>query len=145
MAGAGWLRGQMARGELGEGCRKSVLGFGVDAEFVVSAAEILDEGVPGSDDLGGAETFQSPHRPQSGLQPAVIGLDLVVGIPGVDVVGGGQLFVEDPRVGRGAVGGHLGRAPPWDRARVKNRRAAAGSRFSEARTSMTWPNWSIAR
>jgi hypothetical protein len=29
--------------------------------------------------------------------------------------------------------------------RVKNRRVAAKSRFSETRMSMTWPYWSSAR
>jgi hypothetical protein len=37
----------------------------------------------------------------------VISFDLAVGIPGVDVAGGGELFVEDPRVGRGPIGGHI--------------------------------------
>ena len=57
----------------------------IGAEFVVAAAEILDEGVPGSDDLGGAATFQSSHRPQPCLQPAAINFDLVVRVPGVHV------------------------------------------------------------
>jgi hypothetical protein len=92
---------------------------GADAEFVVAASDVPGERVPGGDHLGGAEPFQPSHRPQPRLQPAVIGSDEVVRSWGVDVVGGGEVLVEDPRVGRGAVG--------------------------EARTSMTWPNWSTAR
>jgi hypothetical protein len=38
----------------------------------------------------------------------------------------------------------VGRGPD-SRAPVKNRRVAARSRFPQTRTSMTWPNWSIAR
>jgi hypothetical protein len=38
-----------------------------------------------------------------------------------------------------------GGRPLWDSARVKNRRAAARSRRSEASTSIPRPNWSIAR
>jgi ribosomal protein S7 len=30
-------------------------------------------------------------------------------------------------------------------ARSKNRRAALASRWAETSTSMTWPNWSMAR
>ncbi len=113
------------------------VGVGGGGEFVVATAEVLDERVPGADCLGRAETFQPAHRPQSCLQPAAVGFDLVVGVPGVDVVGRGELFVEDPRIGGGPVGGHLGRAAAVGQGQVKNRRAAARSRFSEARTSTT--------
>jgi len=64
--------------------------------------------MPGADHLGGAQPFQPSHWSQPGLEPAVVGFDLVVRVPGIHVMGGGQLFVEDPRVGRSAVGGHLG-------------------------------------
>ncbi len=53
------------------------MGVGVGGEFVVAAAKVLDEGMPGSDHLGGAETFQPPHRPQPGLESAVIRRDEV--------------------------------------------------------------------
>jgi hypothetical protein len=39
----------------------------------VAAAEVLDEGVPGTDDLGRAEPFESAHRPQPSLEPSMIG------------------------------------------------------------------------
>lgn len=39
--------------ELGERCCEPEVGLGVDAEFVVAAADVLDEGVPGADHLGG--------------------------------------------------------------------------------------------
>jgi hypothetical protein len=41
--------------------------FDVDPEFVVAAAEILDEGVPGADHSRGAEPFQATHGPWPGL------------------------------------------------------------------------------
>ena len=50
-------------------------------EFVVAAAQVLDEGVPGGEDPRGAVPFQAAHRPQPGLQPAMISLDRIVGIP----------------------------------------------------------------
>ena len=66
------------RRELVKGLAKSVAGGGVGGEFIVAAAEVLDERVPGGDDPYGPVTFQAAHRPQPGLQPAVIGLDRVV-------------------------------------------------------------------
>jgi putative transposase len=45
---------------------------------VQAAAQILDEGMPGSEDPHGTMAFQSAHRPQPGLEPPVIGLDRVV-------------------------------------------------------------------
>ena len=37
-------------GEFGEGFGDPMLGIEVDAEFVVAAAQVLDERVPGADD-----------------------------------------------------------------------------------------------
>jgi hypothetical protein len=36
--------------------------FGVGAEFVVAAVEVLDEGVPSADYPGRVESFQAAHR-----------------------------------------------------------------------------------
>ena len=70
----------------------------------MAAAEVLDERVPGADYLCTAELFEAEHRPESGLQAAVVGFDGVVGV-GLGVVPGarGQL-VEDGRVDRCLVG-----------------------------------------
>jgi len=57
-----------------------VAGGDIGGEFVVAAAEVLHEGVPGGQGPRGPAAFQSAHRPQPGLQPAVIGLDRIVGI-----------------------------------------------------------------
>jgi len=59
-----WSYGQ---GKLGERCRETTVGVGVGGEFVVAAAKVLDEGMPGADHLGGAETFQ----PRIGLSRAL--------------------------------------------------------------------------
>src|SRR6266851_1818923 len=74
---AGWSDGG---GELVEGVADPVAGGDVGGEFVVAAAQILDEGVPGGDDPRGAVAFQAAHRPEPGLQPAMIGFDRVVGV-----------------------------------------------------------------
>ena len=66
-------------------------------------------------------------------------------VPLGDVAGGGQQFLDYSGIGECAVGGHLSGRGPCSRGRVKNRRVAARSRFSETRTSMTCPNWSIPR
>jgi hypothetical protein len=67
-----------AVGEFGE-CRcNPVPGIDVDAEFVVAAAQVLDEAVSGADHPGRAEPFQPSHWPQPRFQPAVVGFDRVV-------------------------------------------------------------------
>jgi hypothetical protein len=45
----------------------------IPAEFVVAAAEVLDEGVPGTDHSCRAGSFQAAHRPQQGLQALMSG------------------------------------------------------------------------
>jgi hypothetical protein len=44
----------------------------------MAAADVLDEGVPGSDYSCAAQLFEPAHRLQSGLQPSVIDFDRVV-------------------------------------------------------------------
>ena len=51
-------------GEFGERGGEAMSGIGVDAEFVVAAAQILDERMTGVDHPGRAEPFQPAHRPQ---------------------------------------------------------------------------------
>ena len=129
--------------ELGEDRFELAAGFGVESEFVVAAAQVLDELVPATDDLGGADTFQAAHWSCSGLQPAVIGFDGVVGVLLHRMAGLGHEFVEHAPGARSVVTS-VGRRAATS-ARAKNRRVAARSRFSEASTSMTCPYWSIAR
>ena len=54
-------------------------------ELVMAAAEVLDERVPGGDDTGRAEPFETAHRPQPQFQPSVIGLDRIISVPLDDV------------------------------------------------------------
>jgi hypothetical protein len=74
----GWSDGH---GELVECCAGPVAGGDVGGEFVVAAAEVLHERVTGGDDPRGAVAFRAAHRPEPGLQPAVICLDGVVRVP----------------------------------------------------------------
>jgi hypothetical protein len=57
-------------------------GGGRDAggEFVVAAAQILDEGMPGGQGPRGTVALQAAHRPEAGFQPSVICFDRVVRI-----------------------------------------------------------------
>jgi hypothetical protein len=86
------------------------------------------------------------HRPEPCLQAAVIGLNSVVGVPLGAVPGRLEQVVQHRQVGRGSIGDDLDRS---DLGRpdgpLKKRRAAAASRRVDMNTSMTWPNWSIAR
>ena len=56
-------------------------GRDVGREFIVAAAQVLDERVPGADDPRGPAALQSAHRPQPRFQPSVIYLDPVVRVP----------------------------------------------------------------
>ncbi len=51
----------------------------IDAEFVVAAAQVLDEGVSGTDHVGRTKLFQAAHWPQPGFEPTVIGFDGTIG------------------------------------------------------------------
>jgi hypothetical protein len=47
----------------------------------VASAEVLDEGMTGEHDPGTVILLEPAHRSQPRFQPAVIGLDSVVGVP----------------------------------------------------------------
>jgi hypothetical protein len=84
-------------------------GGDVGGEFVMAAAEVLDEGVPGGDDPRGPAAFQAAHRPEPGFQPPVVGLDRIIGVALNGMQRGGYQLIEDPRVSRGPVSDDLGR------------------------------------
>src|SRR5689334_6804107 len=70
----------------------------------MAAADVLDERVPGGDYLYAAELVEPAHRPQSGLQPSVIGFDRVVSVLLGDMTGRRRQLFEHPRVsGRGSL------------------------------------------
>jgi hypothetical protein len=81
-----------------------VLRRDVGSEFVEAAAEVLDKGVSGGDHRGRAEPLQAAHRPESGLESAMVGFDGVRGV----LLGHMQRrrgeFVEDAQVRRCLVG-----------------------------------------
>jgi hypothetical protein len=68
--------------------------------------------VPGGDYLCAAKLFEPAHRPQSGLQPSVIGFDQVVSVLLGDMTGGGHQLIEHPRVGGRAISADLDRGQP---------------------------------
>ncbi len=119
--------------------------IGIQAEFVVAAAQVLDERMASANHSGRAEPFEPTHRSEPGLEPTMIGFDGIVGVLLHDVARGGQQLIEYPRVGRSPVSVHLG----WARALLQgaSEESASGRqiRFCVTRTSMTWANWSIAR
>ena len=51
----------------------------------------------------GAEPFESAHRPDSGLEPSMIGFEGIVRVFLHDMARGGQQFIEHSRVGRWAL------------------------------------------
>ena len=51
-------------------------GFG--SEFVVSAADVLDESMAFDNDRGSSVAFESAHRPEPSFQSAVVTLDAIV-------------------------------------------------------------------
>ena len=94
-------------GEFGEGRGEPMVRVEVKGEFVVAAAEVLDEGVPRTDHSRRAQPFKTAHRPQPGLEPSVISLDQIIRILLDDVAGGRQHLVEHSRVGWCLVGARV--------------------------------------
>ena len=133
-------------GEFGEHCGEPKFRAGVDSEFVVAATQILDEGVAGDHDLGCPISLEAAHRSHPALELTVIGFYGVVGVL-LDVVPRrGDQFVEHAGIdGAASVTTSSGVTLSVRSARVKNRRAAAASRWTVSSTSMTWPCWSTAR
>src|SRR4051812_5127884 len=78
-----WARRTLLRccsdgsGELVERCDEPGGHRGAEFDVIVTAAQVLDEGMSG-DDLGGPIGLESAHRSQSALELAVIGLDPIV-------------------------------------------------------------------
>jgi predicted transposase YbfD/YdcC len=97
------------QGQLGECLCYAPAGKDLDADLVVPAAEVLHEGVPGDDYLGGPIGSKSPHRSEPVLELAVIGLDRIVRMA-LDVMPRlRHQFLEHSRVDRSGIGDHLDR------------------------------------
>jgi hypothetical protein len=84
-----------------------LLRIGIQSEFVVATAEILDERMSGTDHPCRAELFQATHRPQRSLEPTMIGFDRVIGVLLGDVAGSGCQLLEYARVGRCPIRDHF--------------------------------------
>jgi hypothetical protein len=66
---------------------------GIDAGCIVAPAQVLHERVTVNDHLRSPVSLQPPHRPQGGLEPAVVTPDTIVGVLlGVVERGGKQLL-----------------------------------------------------
>ena len=76
--------------------------------FVVASSEVLDEGVSGDDDACGAISLQSPHRPKSGLEASVVGLEQIVRMDLHAVEGCREQLIKEAGVDPVPVGGDLG-------------------------------------
>ena len=136
---------QIARASSMKAVARRRPGRGVGDEFVVAAAEVLDEGLARGDHGSRPEAFQAAHRTWPGLQPTMVGFDPIVGVLLGDVCCGRGQFIENPQVCAGSVGGHLDRRRPADQRGRRTGRVAAVSRCSHSSTSMTCPYWSTAR
>ena|SRR5438309_10047719 len=97
------------QGQFGERLGEATPRRYVGPEIVEAPAEVLDESVPGDDDLCGAVSLQSAHRAQPGFQTAVVGLDRVVRMDLRAVQRRWDDLVQDPRVGAVPVGRDLNR------------------------------------
>ena len=82
---------------------------GVDRELVVAAAEVLDEGVASDDNARRAMVLQPTHRPEPGLEPAVVALDVVVLVLAGVMLRGRDQLLDHVGQRRCPVGDHLGR------------------------------------
>jgi hypothetical protein len=70
--------------EFGERGRDVPMTPGFDAEFVVTAPNVLHECVTADDHAGGVVAFESAHRSESGFQVTMVCFDPIVRIlPGV--------------------------------------------------------------
>jgi hypothetical protein len=63
----------MALGEFSKDRREPVSWIGIQADFVVAAAQVLNERMPSANHSGRAEPFEPTHWSQPGLEPAMIG------------------------------------------------------------------------
>src|SRR5829696_4557643 len=132
-------------GEFAERFGEAQLGRGFSGEFVVAAAKVLDEGVPGGDHCGGAEAFRLRiGRSRAFSRPWSVSIRLFA-YCSVRCAAAGTSSSSTRRYGPALSVVTSTGAGPYFNAPVKKRRAAAVSRCSDSSTSMTWPYWSTAR
>jgi len=83
---------------------------GFDAEFVVSASQVLDECVPSDHDRCDSIGSQTAHRPKSCLESSVIVLDPTIRILLGVMNRVGKQLVHNSKQGCSQIGGHLRRS-----------------------------------
>src|SRR6266540_5626807 len=84
----------------------------IGPEIVEAPAEVLNEGVRGDDDPGGAVTLQPAHGSESSLQASVVGLKRVVGMDLRVMESRRHQLIEHTGVDPGPIGGDVtGRDP----------------------------------
>ena len=111
-------------------------------ELVVTAAQVLDQGVA-TDDHARRSMHLEP-RPEPCLQATVVALEPVL-VPGGAMQRGRNQFLDHVGQRRSPVGDHLDRVAVNSQAAVKNLRAEAMSPRCETYTPITRPCWSTAR
>jgi hypothetical protein len=118
----------------------------LDRQLVVPSTNVLDKGMARDDHPGAAVSLEASHRPQPGLEASVIGLDVVVGIPLSAMPRRWQQLLQHHRIRRCLVGYDFAGSGPGRAERLlEEPTGGLASRHAETNTSMTCPNWSIAR
>jgi hypothetical protein len=102
-------RGADDTSEFSKDRREPVPWIGIEAQFVVTAPQVLNERRPSADHSGRAEPFEPTHRFQPGFEPTMIGFDGVVRVLLHDMARRGQQLIEHPRIHGSSVGAH----PCW--------------------------------
>jgi len=99
----------------------------VNGEFVVAASKVLHDRMPSRDVRRRAHAFESAHRAQPRLEPAVVGFHDVVGILLHHM--SRTRFVEQPRVDRCPIGRDLDRngSEPHRAGEERTRRGAVSA------------------
>ena len=123
--------------ELVERGTKSVPVWDVGGDVVVTAAQVLNEGVTAGNGAGCPVLFEAAHRSESGFESTVVRFDRIVRVLLDRVPRGRCQLVDDARVEPGLVGGDLDRHGAQTESPTENDRAAVRSRFADNSTSMT--------
>lgn len=127
-------------GEFIEGCRDTetrMVGF--DAEFVVAASRVPDEGVTADHDRCGPIRAQAAHRAQPRLESSVVALDPIVRILRRVVENVGKEFVDDMQQRCSQIGGDTCRAFAARQHRLEELGGRGDVASFDTNTSMTWP------
>jgi hypothetical protein len=113
----GWLD---RFGELIESCRQAwVFVSCFDAEFVVTASQVLDEGMPDDHDRRGAIGLQAAYWSQSGFKSTMVALYAVVRILLGVVQHVGHQLIDDSKQWCSEIGGDLTRSPVGNQCALK--------------------------